>query len=363
MPRTAAVRRYAAVLLAVLALPACGSAPPTVTPGTGSQGTERGNLVGVGNESMPGLVGSWREAWKNANPAVSIAFSPDGGDTGIKALATGQAHFATTTRPAGASTFRSNGEVCGADGSMAIPAAILPVGVAFNLHEIHDLKLDANVLAQVILGSITKWNDPKISRLNPGVDLPDLAIVPILSEEESDVTEAVTTYLDAESGGTWSAGVSSRWPDSAKGQDKSKPGDMSRKLGDTYGGLAVLDRGIIGSRFSTAVLKFGQTYQPFSPDSVLAAIESGSTVQPERGVLEQQLNAKAGYALAVNEYVVLCDGYRQEQTANLVRSWGQAILGDVGQRNANIFASALPPSRETTRQALLLVNTIARTEK
>jgi phosphate transport system substrate-binding protein len=363
MPRTAIIRRCAAVLLAVLALPACGSAPPTVTPGSSSQGTVRGNLVGVGNESMPGLVGSWREAWKNVNPAVSIAFSPDGGDTGVKALATGQAHFATTTRPAGASTFRSNGEVCGANGSMALPAAILPVGVAYNLREINDLKLDADVLADVILGSVTKWNDPKISRLNPGLDLPDVDIVPILSEEESDVTEAVTTYLDTESKGTWSAGVSSRWPDEAKGQAKSKPADMSRKLGDTYGGLAVLDRGIIGSRFSTAVLKFGQTYQPFSPDSVLAAIESGSTLQPEPGVLEQQLDAKAGYALAVNEYVVLCDGYRQEQTANLVRSWGQAILGDVGQRNANIFASALPPSRETTRQALLLVDTIARTEK
>jgi phosphate transport system substrate-binding protein len=363
MPRTAVIRKCAAVLLAVLALPACGSAPPVVPQGSVSQGTDRGNLVGVGNESMPGLVASWREAWKNSNPAVSIAFSPDGGETGVKALATGQAHFATTTRPAGASTFQSNGQVCGADASMALPAAVLPVGVAYNLREISDLKLDAPVLAEVILGSITKWNDPKIARLNPGLDLPDAEIKPILSEEESDVTEAVTKYLDTESQGKWSAGVSSRWPDQVEGQSKSKPSEMSRKLADTFGGLAVLDRGIIGSRFSSAVLKFGQTYQPFSPDSVLAAIESGATLKPEPGVLEQQLNSEAGYALAVNEYVVLCDGYRQEQTATLVRSWGRAILGDVGQRNANIYASALPPSRETTKQALQLVETIARTEK
>lgn len=368
MPLPAIILRGTAVLLAVLALPACGSAPPAAPLGTASQGTVsrdavRGNLVGVGNDSMAGLVASWREAWKNSNPAVSIAFSPDGGETGVKALAAGQAHFATTTRPDGASTFQSNGEVCGVKGRMALPTAILPVGIAYNLREVRGLKLDAAVLSEVILGSVTKWNDPKIGRLNPDIDLPDIDIVPILSEDESDVTEAATRYLDAESNGKWPAGISSRWPDEAKGQNKSKPSDLTGKLSDTYGGLSVLDRGIIGSRFSTAVLKFGKTYQPFSPDSVLAAIESGSTLQPEPGVLDQQLNGDAGYALAVKEYVVLCDDYRQEETAKLVRSWGQVILSDVGQRNANIFASALPPSRETTRQALLLVNSIAGTEK
>jgi phosphate transport system substrate-binding protein len=368
MPRTANIRKGAAVLLAILTLSACGSAPPAAPRDTASQGTAsdeavRGNLVGVGNDSMAGLVGAWREAWKNSNPAVSIAFSPDGGETGIKALAAGQAHFATTTRPDGTETFQSNGEVCGVDGRMALPAAILPVGIAYNLREVRGLKLDAAVLAEVILGSITKWNDPRIGRLNPDLDLPDIDIVPILSEDESDVTEAATSYLDAEGQGKWPAGISSRWPDEAKGLNKSKASDLPNKLGDTYGGLAVFDRGIIGSRFSTAVLKFGQTYQPFSPDSVLAAIESGSTLEPEPGVLEQQLDGGAGYALAVKEYVVLCADYRQEETAKLARSWGRVILSDVGQRNANIFASALPPNRETTRQSLLLVNSITGTEK
>jgi len=362
MPRTPIIPRNAVVLLAILALTACGSAQPGVSPDTTTQDAVRGNLVGVGNDSMAGLVSSWREAWKNTNPAVSIAFSPDGGETGVKALAAGQAHFATTTRPAGASTFQSNGEVCGVTGRMALPAAILPVGIAYNLREIRGLKLDAAVLSKIILGSITRWNDPAIGRLNPDINLPDIDIVPILSSDESDVTEAATTYLDAESKGTWPAGISSRWPDQAKGQNK-KSSDLTGKLSDTYGGLAVLDRGIIGSRFSTATLKFGQTFQPFSPDSVLAAIESGSTVQPESGILEQQLNGDAGYALAVKEYVVLCDTYRQEEIAKLVRSWGSAIFSDVGQRNANIFASALPPSRATTKQALQLVNTIGGTEK
>lgn len=346
-------------MLAALALPACSSVPLPAA----SQGAVHGSLVGVGNASMPGLVAAWQAAWKNENPAVSVAFSPDGGDTGEKALAAGQAHFATTTTPADGPAFQSNGEVCGVTGRMALPAAILPVGIAYNLSEARDLKLDAAVLSEVILGTVTKWNDPKISRLNPDLDLPDLDIVPILSDDESDVTEAATTYLATESNGKWPAGISSTWPDEAKGQQNSKTLDMAGKLGDTYGGLAVFDRGIIGSRFSTAVLKFGETYQPFSPDSVLAAIESGATLESEAGILEQQLDGQAGYALAVKEYVVLCNDYRHEETAKLVKSWGQVILSDVGQRNANIYASALPPSRETTRQALALVEGIAGTEQ
>jgi hypothetical protein len=131
------------------------------------------------------------------------------------------------------------------------------------------------------------------------------------------------------------------------------------ELDATVGGLAVLDRGIIGSRFSTAALQFKGSYQSFSPDSVLAAIEAGETIQVAPGALEQQLDGQAGYALAVMEYVVLCREYTEEETAKLVSSWGQAIFSETGQRNANIFASALPPNRKTSAQAKELVTKIA----
>ncbi|MET4143275.1 phosphate transport system substrate-binding protein [Arthrobacter sp. UYCo732] len=304
---------------------------------------------------MSGLVAAWQEAWRGPNPAVNIAFSPDGGKVGVDALAREQAHFATTTMPGSVELPPTSQPVCGQAGPLVLPAAVLPVGVAYNLPGVRSVRLTAGILANIFLKKVTKWNDPQIVRENPDTSLPDLEIKPLLSDKDEDVTEAVTAYLSREASSAWSPGVSSRWPDVVDVQDKTKP----LELDTTVGGLAVLDRGIIGSRFSTVALQFDGSYQSFSPDSVLAAIEAGETNQVAPGALEQQLDGQAGYALAVMEYVVLCREYAEEETAKLASSWGQAIFSETGQRNANIFASALPPNRKTSEQAKELVTEIA----
>src|SRR6476646_1326020 len=59
-----------------------------------------------------------------------------------------------------------------------IPMCSGAVVISYNLTELKDtLKLNADVLAQIFLGKITKWNDPKIASLNNGVQLPATAIV------------------------------------------------------------------------------------------------------------------------------------------------------------------------------------------
>lgn len=311
----------------------------------------RGSLVGVGNSSMSGLVAAWNEAWLVPNPAVSVAFSPDGGTVGMDALAREQTHFATTTMPESVELPATSGQLCGQQGPLILPAALLPIGVAYNLPGVRNVRLNARILAGMFQGTITKWNDPLIAQENPGTPLPDLDVKPLLSNKDQDVTEAVTEYLSQGADDVWAHGATPEWPDAVDVQDKNKP----LELDNTVGGLAVLDRGTIGSRYSTASLQFDGAYQSFSPDSVLAAIEAGQTTRVGPGTLEQELDGQAGYALAVKEYVVLCRNYAQAETAKLVSSWGETIFSETGQRNANIFASALPPNRKTSDQAKELV--------
>lgn len=339
------------VALAILLTTSACSAPKAAV----SDGGLRGTLVGVGNSSMGGLVAAWQEGWRGEYPAVSVAFSPDGGATGIDALAREQSHFATSTRPGSVDLPAASGQLCGPAGPLILPAAVLPVGVAYNLPGIRNLKLSASILSDILLKKITTWNDPRIVEENPGAELPDVEITPLLSDEDQDVTETVTEYLSDEASKEWTYGVSDEWPESVDAATKTKPIALTSKLDDTVGGLAVFERGIIGSRFSTASLQFKGSYQSFSPDSVLAAIEAGNTAGGESGALEQELDGQAGYALAVKEYVVFCREYSQAETARLVSSWGQAIFSETGQRNANIFASALPPNRKTSDQAKKLI--------
>lgn len=54
-----------------------------------------------------------------------------------------------------------------------IPTCMGAVVMAYNLPEVKELKLSGEVVADIYLGKITKWNDAKIQELNPGVTLPD----------------------------------------------------------------------------------------------------------------------------------------------------------------------------------------------
>lgn len=339
-----------AVLAVVLTTSAC-SAPPAAI----SDGGLRGTLVGVGNSSMSALVAAWQEGWRNQNAAVSVAFSPDGGATGLDALAREQTHFATATMPGSIELPASSGRLCGPSGALILPAAVLPVGVAYNLPGVRNVKLTASILSDILLKKITRWDDSRIVKENPELELPSVEITPLLSDEDPDVTEAVTEYLSNEASADWKYGVADEWPESVDIEARKKPIELTSRLDDTVGGLAVFDRGIIGSRFSTASLQFKGSYQSFSPDSVLAAIEAGDAAASGSGALEQKLDGQAGYALAVKEYIVFCREYPQPETAKLVSSWGQAIFSETGQRNANIFASALPPNSKTSDQAKKLI--------
>ncbi|HZZ25159.1 MAG TPA: phosphate ABC transporter substrate-binding protein PstS, partial [Roseiarcus sp.] len=87
-----------------------------------------------------------------------------------------------------------------------------------------DFHIDGPTLADIYLGKITKWNDPKLKSLNPNLNLPDLAIVPIHRADGSGTTFNFTYYL-GEVSPDWKSkvGVSTTvdWPGGigAKGND------------------------------------------------------------------------------------------------------------------------------------------------
>ena len=65
--------------------------------------------------------------------------------------------------------------------------------------EIDQLKLTGELVADIYLGKITKWNDPRLAEVNPGVALPNLAIAPAYRADGSGTTFVFTSYLAATS--------------------------------------------------------------------------------------------------------------------------------------------------------------------
>jgi phosphate transport system substrate-binding protein len=129
-----------------------------------------------------------------------------------------------------------------------IPTCMGAVVLAYNLSGVEKLQLNGEVISDIFLGKITKWNDGKIKALNPGMNLPDKAVTPVYRSDGSGTTYVFTDYLTkvspewAEKMGT---GKSLKWP--AGIAAKGNPG-VSGTIQQTEGTI-----GYIGSEYSLSL--------------------------------------------------------------------------------------------------------------
>jgi phosphate transport system substrate-binding protein len=77
-----------------------------------------------------------------------------------------------------------------------IPVALGALCIVYNIpNVVMGLKLTSRVIADIFMGNITNWHDPRLAKLNPGVNLPNLGIAVIRRSEESGSTNIFTNYL------------------------------------------------------------------------------------------------------------------------------------------------------------------------
>lgn len=107
-----------------------------------------------------------------------------------------------------------------------IPTCLGAVVLAYNLPGNPRLNFTSDIIAEIFLGTITKWNDPKIAAANPKTALPNLAISPVHRADSSGTTFIFTEYL-AKTSTAWrekiGLGKSVNWPAGSIGQ-KGNPG-------------------------------------------------------------------------------------------------------------------------------------------
>jgi len=96
-----------------------------------------------------------------------------------------------------------------------IPTALGAVAVVYNVPGVSELKLTPDVLTDIFLGKITKWNDPRIAADNAGVSLPDMPITVAHRSDGSGTTYIFVDYLSSVSS-QWESqvgkGTSVNWP-------------------------------------------------------------------------------------------------------------------------------------------------------
>jgi phosphate transport system substrate-binding protein len=150
-------------------------------------------LQGSGATFPAPLYMKWVAGYQAAHPDVKIDYQSIGSGGGIKNITDKTVHFAGSDAPMSKSEIEKAG---GADNLVQVPSCAGGVVPAYNLPDVKtELKFTGEILADVYLGKISKWNDPKIAAVNEGVKLPDLAITPAWRTDGSGTTYVWTNYL------------------------------------------------------------------------------------------------------------------------------------------------------------------------
>src|SRR5262245_46087875 len=164
----------------------------------GDNGTGGGTAPRGGGVSLKGggstLVGPMMEEWRylyEQESGVKVEYTLGGSGRGISSMAEGLYDFGCTD------AFMTDKEKEMADKGpvLHIPLVLGALVPAYNLQVEQQLKFTGPVLADIYLGKITRWNDPALAALNPGVALPDQNIVVVRRSDPSGSTFIWTSYL------------------------------------------------------------------------------------------------------------------------------------------------------------------------
>lgn len=146
-------------------------------------------ITGAGATFPAPLYAKWAADYNKAT-GVKINYQSVGSGAGIKQIDSKTVDF-------GASDMPQTDEVLKTKGQFQFPAVIGGTVPVVNIKGIApgQMKLDGQVLGDIYLGKITKWNDAAIKALNPTLALPDAAIAPVRRADGSGTTFNFTNYL------------------------------------------------------------------------------------------------------------------------------------------------------------------------
>ncbi|MBB3882427.1 phosphate ABC transporter substrate-binding protein PstS [Acetobacter oeni] len=217
-------------------------------------------ITGAGSSFAAPIYQAWGDKAK-ASTGIALNYQSVGSSAGQNLVTAGTVDFGASDAPMAAEKLASASlyqfpTVMGG----IVPIVNIP-GIASN-----QLKLNGPVLADIYLGTITSWNDPKIAALNPGVSLPDVAIAPVHRADGSGTSFVFTSYLTKVSP-AWKdavgAATSVQWPGGAGARGNDGVGASVRA---TEGGIGYVEYAYARRNAIPTVLLQDKAGEFVSPD-------------------------------------------------------------------------------------------------
>ena len=318
------------------------------------------NLLETGSSLLYPLFNAWVPAYHNLHPEVRITTQSTGSGTGMSQAIAGIAQIGASDAFLSPAIMRMHSDM------LNIPLVISSQMINYNLPGLNrsHVKLSGPVLAGIYDGSIRMWNDGQIAAMNPGVKLPNHAIIPIHRSDGSGDTFIFTQYL-AFSAPSWSGkysyGTTISWAPVPGGLGAvGNPGMLTALSGNPYS-IAYIgssyEDGINSAGMGIAMLKNHDGHFVLPSEATVnaaAAAMVSKTPADERVSLIFAPGAES-YPIINYEYALVKADQPAQDRAQALRqflTWAMSPSGGSATSYMNkLHFVALPPSVVKLSQA------------
>ena len=231
------------------------------------------DITGAGATFPYPIYAKWAEAYKKET-GVGLNYQSIGSSGGIRQINNKTVAFGASDAPVSGADLDKNGQV-------QFPAIIGGTVPVINLEGFKpgELRITGPVLAEVFLGDIVKWNDPKLAALNPGKKLPDANITVVHRADGSGTTFNFTDYL-AEVSKPWAdrvgKGAAVKWPAASSVGGKGNEG-VAANVNRVKGAIGYVEYAYVKKNNMTFMQLQNKSGKYVSPDDLtFAAAAAGA---------------------------------------------------------------------------------------
>jgi phosphate transport system substrate-binding protein len=270
------------------------------------------------------LFSAWQKGYTTQNPGIKISSASTNSGTGISSAGQGLVDIGTSDGPLSATQSSQYSTV------ENIPMDVDGIEVVYNLPGFSgQLNLSATVLAQIYQGKITTWNDPAITKINPGVSLPSTKIVTVHRGDSSGSTVTLSQYLDAADPTDWPETLvtsTPTWPKAPGALAETGSGAMVTGAGSTPGSISYVgvsySSQIKKAKLSVAAIENAAgKFTTATPAALTAAVDSFPAVPASGSEVLVNTNAAAGYPITGYEYAVVNTTQSSTAKADLIQNF------------------------------------------
>jgi phosphate transport system substrate-binding protein len=314
---------------------ACGAVARPGQAGVKVLAAQAGAISETGSSLLYPLMRTWAAAYEQGTPGVTVSTASTSSGTGIAAASAG------TTDIGASDAYLSSGDLVKNPALLNVPLAVSAQTVIYNLRSVSGhVRLDGTVLAGIYDGTITMWDDPQITAINPHVTLPAIKIVPVRRFDSSGDTFLFTSYLStgdqSQADQKWDSkigyGTTVTWP-SVHGElpetgslsvlhaCEATPGCVA------YNGISYLAQAQAGGLGEAELANYAGQYTLPTADAITASVDTFVSLTPPNETISMiDGPALIGYPIVNYEYAVVSTHQRSAAKASALKAFLRWVI-------------------------------------